>query len=97
MNLKSSLMSRLALSGLFEYLWYGSVGIRNILILSVRGLSLYVRTYKDSPRTKIINQASPAVGLLLGQRPLQWPNINLFTTIHDGNFRRHSSMNVTIK
>ena len=23
--------------------------------------------------------------------------INLFTTIHDGNFRRHSSMNVTIK
>ena len=22
---------------------------------------------------------------------------NLFTTIHDGNFRRHSSMNVTIK
>ena len=24
-------------------------------------------------------------------------NINLFTTIHDGNFRRHSSMNVTIK
>ena len=25
------------------------------------------------------------------------PHINLFTTIHDGNFRRHSSMNVTIK
>ena len=24
-------------------------------------------------------------------------DINLFTTIHDGNFRRHSSMNVTIK
>ena len=24
-------------------------------------------------------------------------SINLFTTIHDGNFRRHSSMNVTIK
>ena len=24
-------------------------------------------------------------------------HINLFTTIHDGNFRRHSSMNVTIK
>ena len=23
--------------------------------------------------------------------------VNLFTTIHDGNFRRHSSMNVTIK
>ena len=23
--------------------------------------------------------------------------INLFTTIHDGNFRRHSSMNATIK
>ena len=23
--------------------------------------------------------------------------LNLFTTIHDGNFRRHSSMNVTIK
>ena len=23
--------------------------------------------------------------------------INLFTTIHDGNFRRHSSMNVTIQ
>ena len=23
--------------------------------------------------------------------------INLFTTIHDGNFRRHSSINVTIK
>ena len=22
---------------------------------------------------------------------------NLFTTIHDGNFRRHSSLNVTIK
>ena len=26
-----------------------------------------------------------------------WRFINLFTTIHDGNFRRHSSMNVTIK
>ena len=25
------------------------------------------------------------------------PIFNLFTTIHDGNFRRHSSMNVTIK
>ena len=24
-------------------------------------------------------------------------SFNLFTTIHDGNFRRHSSMNVTIK
>ena len=24
-------------------------------------------------------------------------SLNLFTTIHDGNFRRHSSMNVTIK
>ena len=24
-------------------------------------------------------------------------DLNLFTTIHDGNFRRHSSMNVTIK
>ena len=24
-------------------------------------------------------------------------HVNLFTTIHDGNFRRHSSMNVTIK
>ena len=24
-------------------------------------------------------------------------NVNLFTTIHDGNFRRYSSMNVTIK
>ena len=23
--------------------------------------------------------------------------LNLFTTMHDGNFRRHSSMNVTIK
>ena len=23
--------------------------------------------------------------------------VNLFTTIHDGNFRRHSVMNVTIK
>ena len=23
--------------------------------------------------------------------------LDLFTTIHDGNFRRHSSMNVTIK
>ena len=26
-----------------------------------------------------------------------WHVFNLFTTIHDGNFRRHSSMNVTIK
>ena len=25
------------------------------------------------------------------------PIFNLFTTIHDGNFRRHSSMNVTKK
>ena len=24
-------------------------------------------------------------------------SLNIFTTIHDGNFRRHSSMNVTIK
>ena len=24
-------------------------------------------------------------------------DVNLFTTMHDGNFRRHSSMNVTIK
>ena len=26
-----------------------------------------------------------------------YSRLNLFTTIHDGNFRRHSSMNVTIK
>ena len=40
-------------------------------------------------------------GLMLPHRLRRWPSIkpafNLFTTIHDGNFRRHSSMNVTIK
>ena len=29
--------------------------------------------------------------------PVVSATFNLFTTIHDGNFRRHSSMNVTIK
>ena len=56
MNLKSSLMSRLALSGLFEYLWYGSVGIRNILILSVRGLSLYVCWFIVGPTSATVAQ-----------------------------------------
>ena len=35
-------MSELALSGSFEYLWYGSKSIISILIISVRGPSLYV-------------------------------------------------------
>ena len=30
-------------------------------------------------------------------KTLIWLLLNLFTTIHDGNFRRHSSMNVAIK
>ena len=30
-------------------------------------------------------------------RKLRLERVNLFTTIHDGNFRRHPSMNVTIK
>ena len=35
---------------------------------------------------------------LKGNHLLMFPiAVNLFTTIHDGNFRRHSSMNVTIK
>ena len=38
-NLKSSQMSWLALSALFEYICYGSTAILNILILSVRGPS----------------------------------------------------------
>ena len=44
-NSKSSEMSYLhvAISGSFEYLCYGSTAIRNILILAVRGPSLYVR------------------------------------------------------
>ena len=37
--LKSSEMSWLALSDLFEYLCYGSTAIRNILFFSVRGSS----------------------------------------------------------
>ena len=37
------------------------------------------------------------LGKMLAQQPRRWPYINLFTTIHDGNFRRHSSMNVAIK
>ena len=41
--LKSSQMSELAHSASFEHLCYGTTIIRNILILSVRGSSLYVR------------------------------------------------------
>ena len=53
--------SWLALSASLEYLCYGSTTIRNILILSVRGQSLYViiwhlqtsdYDYKDGPRTE---------------------------------------------
>ena len=49
-----------ALSGSFEYLCYGSTAIINILILSVRGSSLYVSiwrmlTYTDGPRTERVN------------------------------------------
>ena len=40
-------MSWLALSDSFEYLCYGSMNIRNILILTVRGQSLCVRTSTD--------------------------------------------------
>ena len=42
-NLKSSYSSLLAVSASFEYLCYGSTTIINILLLSVRGASLYVR------------------------------------------------------
>ena len=33
----------------------------------------------------------------LSQELVVFTVLNLFTTIHDGNFRRHSSVNVTIK
>ena len=59
-------MAYLALSASFEYLCYGSTAIRNILILSARGLSLYTlesdiyRRQKDGP-------------VLKGLKSLVWP------------------------
>ena len=44
-------MSWLALSALFEYLWYGSTAFKNILILSVQGPTL------GGPRTERVNWA----------------------------------------
>ena len=52
------------------------------------------RVTQPIKRNKIImreNENKPKRNMLLS-----WL-FNLFTTIHDGNFRRHLSMNVTIK
>ena len=46
-------MSQLALSSSLEHLSYGSTTIIHILILSVQGLSLYVR---DGPRTERVDR-----------------------------------------
>ena len=41
--------------------------------------------------------AKGAINVALSPSKSRLTPLNLFTTIHDGNFRRHSSMNVTIK
>ena len=54
---------------------------------------VYLLDHNVLERVESINDLGVTVSL-----NLSWSkNINLFTTIHDGNFRRHSSMNVTIK
>ena len=66
-------MSKLAFSCSFEYLIYVSTAIIKIIILSVRGQSLYVRiyrcqilTYKDCPRTVRVNVGPPYTGYACG-------------------------------
>ena len=50
-NLKSSYISYLPLSDSFEYLYYVSTAISNILIISASGPS----TYKGGPRAERVN------------------------------------------
>ena len=72
-------------SGYFQYLVSGRVSVPRVCL----GGQQHVRPF-------VVLELATCGFFHVVSQILSW-SLNLFTTIHDGNFRRHSSMNVTIK